>query len=173
MKTIKLPRRMGEITERLPASQYEPKTKETQSSMGVELRGIKRTNSLPNYHVAQKSLNDANTAQPQSSMQVNQARGSSGSPELNAPKGQRLANLADRAQRNLGLDIIEEGAEDETMKGDRKLYRPSPRGQIASRDASSIQRKNQQIIANAGIAAAKPTPLMNYHSAANGESRSA
>jgi hypothetical protein len=54
MKTIKLPRRMGEITERLPASQYETKTKEspTASSMAGELRGIKRTNSLPNYHVA-------------------------------------------------------------------------------------------------------------------------
>jgi hypothetical protein len=54
MKTIKLPRRMGEITERLPASQYETKTKEspTASAMGGELRGIKRTNSLPNYHVA-------------------------------------------------------------------------------------------------------------------------
>jgi hypothetical protein len=57
---------------------------------------------------------------------MNGVRGTSGSPEIEAPQPQRLANLADRAQRNLGLEIIEEGKEDETMKADRGLYKPKP-----------------------------------------------
>lgn len=76
----------------------------------------------------------------------------------------------------MGLDIIEEGHEDETLKGERGLYRPKPsRNQIGTRESSSVQRKNQKIIQNAAIA--KPTPTHNYHSAANApnsqESRSA
>lgn len=135
--------------------------------MGGELKGIKRTNSLPNYHYSGKALAEANS-QPQSVLgKITGARGSSGSPEIEAPKAHRLANLADRAQRNIGLDVIEEGHEDETMKADRGLYKPKP----SSREAQ-IKRKNQQIAQNAAIA--KPSPVNNYHSAANSnESHSA
>lgn len=70
---------------------------------------------------------------------MNGVRGTSGSPEIEVAQPQRIANLADRAQRNLGLEIIEEGKEDETMKADRGLYKPkakpSPRHQISSRDS--------------------------------------
>lgn len=50
LKTIKLPKRMGEITERMPASQYDVESKSSESRN--DLKSIKRTNSLPNYHIS-------------------------------------------------------------------------------------------------------------------------
>lgn len=92
------------------------------------------------------------------------------------PKQQRLACIANRAQRGLDLPMIEEGGlngeEEETIKADKGLYRPVDRQrQIQSRD-NSMARKNREMLQNHGNAGApqqmKPSPLIsgqkNYYS---------
>jgi hypothetical protein len=79
----------------------------------------------------------------------------SGQPKEQKPaKAQRLACIANRAQRGLDLPAIEEGVlggeEEETIRAEKGgLYRPKPVGQrqIHSRD-NSMARKNRELLQN-------------------------
>jgi len=131
---------MGQITERLPAPQYDTDTK-----------SLKRNNSLPN--TSNTSLLDGKKMQdsPREEISIHSSPGSQGQKS----RGGGLQNLANRAQRNMDLPVIEENVagneEEETLRTNKGLYRPPHRSSL-SRD-SSIQRKNRGIIQNAGIAA--------------------
>jgi len=123
LKTIKMPRRMGQITERLPGPQYDS-----------EPKSIKRTNSLP----AQSSrllTAEVKKAPTEASISNQSSPGSNKS----TPKSRGLANLANRAQRNMDLPVIEENAagneEEETLRTNKGLYRPPQRSAL-SRDSS-------------------------------------
>jgi len=85
--------------------------------------------------------------------------------------------LANRAQRNMDLPVIEENTagneEEETLRTNKVgLYRPPQRSSL-SRD-NSVQRKNRGIIQNAGLAPPlagnkalsnlPPNYKANYHS---------
>jgi serine/threonine protein kinase len=159
LKTIKMPRRMGEITERLPAPQYETGPK-----------SMKRNNSLP-------TTSDRLLAAEVKKSPSEVGSVSSGSPQSNGGTKSRAAlqNLANRAQRNMDLPIIVENTtgneEEETLRTNKGgLYR-APQRSALSRDAS-IQRKNRGIIQNAGLAAPLASnkvlsnlpPKANYHS---------
>jgi len=139
LKTIKMPRKMGQITERLPAPQYNSD------------KQIKRTNSLPTTG-SRLMAPEGKKAPTEGSLSNHSSPNSKDTPKS---RGQ-LAYLANRAQRNMDLDIIVENGgneEEETLRTNNKLYRPPQRSAL-SRD-SSVQRKNRGIIANAGIAHVK------------------
>lgn len=137
LKTIKMPRRMGQITERLPAPQYDNEEKR-----------IKRTNSLPT--TGSRLIDNELKRHPTTDGSIS----SNGSPSSrDPPKSRGLQNLANRAQRNIDLPVIEENGgneEEETLRTNKGLYRPPQRSAL-SRD-SSVQRKNRGIISNAGLA---------------------
>jgi len=137
LKTIKTPRRMGQITERLPAPQYDNEEKR-----------IKRTNSLPT--TGSRLIDNELKRHPTTDGSIS----SNGSPSSrDPPKSRGLQNLANRAQRNMDLPVIEENGgneEEETLRTNKGLYRPPQRSAL-SRD-SSVQRKNRGIISNAGLA---------------------
>lgn len=95
---------------------------------------------------------------------------------IKAQKQQRLACIANRAQRGLDLPMIEEGElrgeEEETIKAEKGgLYRPAPvdrQRQIHSRD-NSMSRKNREMLQHAVAPhQPKPSPLIsgqkNYYS---------
>jgi len=122
LKTIKMPRRMGQITERLPAPQYE-----------TDAKSIKRNNSLPctsdRLLVAEAKKGGSEVGSV-----------SSGSPSSNGNQRPGLQNLANRAQRNMDLPVIEEGTagneEEETLRTNKAgLYRAPQRSSL-SRDNS-------------------------------------
>lgn len=161
LKTIKMPRKMGQITERLPAPQYNSD------------KQIKRTNSLPTTG-SRLLVPDSKKAPTEGSLSNNSSPNSK-----DTPKSRGLANLANRAHRNMDLAVIEENGgneEEETLRTNNRLYRPPQRSAL-SRD-SSVQRKNRGIIANAGIAHVKHVHGLsnlppnykagNYHSSNQG-----
>jgi len=155
LKTIKLPMRMGQITERLPEPQYDNESKL-----------IKRSNSQPSSvngkpSILQKPPRAELGGSPSPSITGGNSPASvrsSGSQKYNKP----LPNLADKAHRNINMPIITENAgdEDETLRANKPLYRPQERV-ISSRD-SAIKRKNNGIIGSAANAKILPAHLQKY-----------
>lgn len=166
LKTIKMPRKLGEITERLPEAQYDKQP------------SLKRNNSMPAIKESRsgdKPPTAESVKRPKLETRSNGSLDREKSPGLsysnspnteskpaslirkahehlglsNKPKQANLVSIASRAQRNLDLPIIEEkrgeNGEDQTgMSNKNKLRLDSALSRVAklhSKDPYSIASK--------------------------------